>query len=175
MVEVREGRRTNNEARRIRGWKLFLMILRMLLVKPRKGSLMPKSEPRERFAQFAQGRWIALISASQKVSLAVAVAQIKKVAKSCRHRRTKGGACTRLASVGELSSARLALEDEAVVPGDQTTLRSLRGCRRRPQEPRAPNPQEVLDHRLELLVGLRWVLAQLEEVGERLPQQNFLG
>ena len=59
MEEVREGRRTNNDARRIRGWKLFLMIPRMLLVKPRKGSLMPKSKLLERVAQFAQERWIA--------------------------------------------------------------------------------------------------------------------
>ena len=27
MEEIRQGRRTNNEARRIRGWKLFLLIL----------------------------------------------------------------------------------------------------------------------------------------------------
>ena len=74
MEEVREGRRTNNDVRRIRGWKLFFMIPRML-VKPLKRSLMPKSKLRERFAQFAQGSWIALISASREVSEAVAVAK----------------------------------------------------------------------------------------------------
>ena len=37
MEEIRQGRRTNNEARRIRGWKLFLLIPRMLLVNPGKG------------------------------------------------------------------------------------------------------------------------------------------
>ena len=37
MEEIRQGRRTNNEARRIRGWKLFLLIPRMLLVNLGKG------------------------------------------------------------------------------------------------------------------------------------------
>ena len=74
MEEVREGRRTNNDVRR----KLHLMIPRMLLVKPQKGSLMPKSKFRERFAHFAQGCWIALISTSWEVSQAVAVAKSRR-------------------------------------------------------------------------------------------------
>ena len=41
-----------------------------------------------------------------------------------------------LAAMGELSSARLAVEGEAVVPGDQASLESLRDRRRRPPEPR---------------------------------------
>ena len=67
--EVRKSRvqvsHTTNEARRIRGWKLFRMIHRMLLVK-RTGSLMLKGKVRDRLAQFAQGRWIVLISASRE-------------------------------------------------------------------------------------------------------------
>ena len=47
----------------------------LLLVKPRKGSLMPKSKLRERFAQ---GRWIVLMSASREVSEAVAVAKSRR-------------------------------------------------------------------------------------------------
>ena len=45
MEEIRQGRRTNNEARRIRGWKLFFLIPRMLLMKPRKEGLMPRKVP----------------------------------------------------------------------------------------------------------------------------------
>ena len=84
MEEVREGRRTNNDARRIRGRKLFLMIPRMLLVKPRKGSLMPKSKLRDRFAQFARtlDRFDIRESGGFRGSCSC---QIQKVAKFCRH------------------------------------------------------------------------------------------
>ena len=147
MEEVREGRRTNNDVRRIRWWKLFLMIPRMLLVKPRKGSLMPKSKLRERFAQFAQGRWIALISASREVSDAVAVAKSRRSRNFADTVERRAERARVLATMGELSSARLALEGEAVAPGDQATLGSSRDRRRRPPEPREPIPQEILDHR----------------------------
>ena len=156
MEEVREGRRTNNEARRIRGWKLFLMIPRMLLVKPRKGSLMPKSKLRERFAQFAQGRWIALISASRDVSFAVAVAKSRRSRNLADTVERRAERARVLASMGELSSARLALEGEAVAPSDQATLGSSRDRRRRPPETpkhsiRGPGSQTGGT----LLVGLR--------------------
>ena len=128
MEEVREDRRTNNDARRIREWELFLMIPRMLLVKPRKGSFA-KSKLRERFAQFAQGRWIALISASREVSLAVAVAKSRRSRNFADFGPARIGGC------------------EAVAPGDQATLGSLRDRRRRPPEPREPIPQEILDPR----------------------------
>ena len=59
------------------------------------------------------------------------------------------------ATMGELSSARFALEGEAVAPGDQATLGSLRDRRRRP-EPREPIPQEILDHRPRAPFSLGW-------------------
>ena len=102
---------------------------------------MPKGHFRERFAQFAEGRWIVLISASREVSLAMATAK-------SRRSRTFGDTVERraerapiLASMGELSSARLALQGEAVAPGDQAILDSLRDRRRRPPEPRTVPPR----------------------------------
>ena len=54
-----------------------------------------------------------------------------------------------LAAMGKLSSARLALEGEAVAPGDQATLDSLRDRHRRPPELREPITPEVLNYRPE--------------------------
>ena len=51
-----------------------------------------------------------------------------------------------MASLGELSSARLTLEGEAIDRGDEATLAALRDRRRRPPEPREPIPEEVLHH-----------------------------
>ena len=92
------------------------MIPRMLLVKPRKGSLMPKSKLRERFAQFAQGRWIALISASREVSEAVAVVKSRRSRIFADTVERRAERARVLATMGELFSARLALEGEAVAP-----------------------------------------------------------
>ena len=45
--------------------------------------------------------------------------------------------------VGELSSARQALEGAAVAPGNRNTLALLQNARRRPPEPREPLPPEL--------------------------------
>ena len=50
-----------------------------------------------------------------------------------------------LANLGELSSARLALEGSALAPGNLATLRSLTNARR-PARQREPMPQSVTDH-----------------------------
>ena len=51
----------------------------------------------------------------------------------------------RLVQVGELSSARQALEGAALAPGDLTTLRKLTDASKRPL-PRAPLPPDVVNH-----------------------------
>ena len=52
----------------------------------------------------------------------------------------------RLVQVGELSSARQALEGAALAPGNQATLRQLTDATMRPPQPREPLPPEVLNH-----------------------------
>ena len=48
--------------------------------------------------------------------------------------------------VGDLSSARQALEGAALAPGNEATLRQLTDASRRPPQPREPIPPEVLNH-----------------------------
>ena len=48
--------------------------------------------------------------------------------------------------MGELSSARQALEGAALAPGNEATLRQLTDASRRPPQPRGPLPPEVLNH-----------------------------
>ena len=115
---------------------------------------MPKSHLRERFAQFAEGRWTALISSSRDVSLAAATAKSRRSRTSADSVERRAERARILAAMGELSSARLALEGEAVAPGDQATLDSLRDRRRRPPEPQEPITPEVLNHRPEALFTL---------------------
>ena len=51
-----------------------------------------------------------------------------------------------LASLGELSAARQALEGAALAPGDEVTLAALRDRQRPPPEPREPIPHEIFEH-----------------------------
>ena len=60
MNEVRVGRREFNVLKQERGWKLFLLIPRLLLHRPARGGLIPRRKLRERFEKFAQGRWVEL-------------------------------------------------------------------------------------------------------------------
>ena len=52
--------------RQERGWKLFLLIPRMLLHRPPRGGLISKEKLRERFEVFARGEWNSLLEASSK-------------------------------------------------------------------------------------------------------------
>ena len=49
-----------------RGWKLFLLIPRLLLHRPPRGGLVPKSKLVQRFDDFARGDWEKLFQSSDK-------------------------------------------------------------------------------------------------------------
>ena len=150
MNEVRAGRREFNVLKQERGWKLFLLIPRLLLNRPARGGLISRRKLRERFEKFAQGRW---------VELQVAFAAVEDDAQTRRSRvsRTRSDSvghrvarAESLAHLGDLSAARTALEGAPCAPGDDITLRGLQDERRRPQRARVPVPEEVMDH-------LRWI------------------
>ena len=145
MQEIRVGRAENNELRRIRGWKLFFMLPRMLLQKPGKGGLVPKSKLQERFAQFADGRWMDFI-VQWEAAVAASNAKARRTRRCPDSLEGRAERARAMAALGELSSARRALEGEAIARGDEATLAALRDRRRRPPEPREPIPEEVLHH-----------------------------
>ena len=51
-----------------------------------------------------------------------------------------------MVQLGELSSARQALEGAELAPGDRNTLHQLTDLNRRPPVPRDPIPPELLHH-----------------------------
>ena len=56
-----------NKARRSRGWKLFLLLPRMLLHRSGRGGFISKSKLVQRFDDFCGGQWAQLLSASRVV------------------------------------------------------------------------------------------------------------
>ena len=126
-----------------RGWKLLLMLPRMLLFKnPRKGTVA-KEELMERLEMFCAGRWDQLLADSRR--FAEELGQLL----SRRSRRgvtmsQRADRALRLVQLGELSSARQALEGAEVAPGDRNTLAALQDPVRRPAFPRDPLPEDLL-------------------------------
>ena len=127
--------------------------------------LISKNKLRERFVAFAEGRWMDLWR--QCITNEENARAIRS-----RRRRThrsdslgkKGTRAQSFAFMGELSSARTALEGGPCAPGDEFTLRALQDERRRPRELRTPLPEDIVNFRPEapnvdrdwFLVVTRW-------------------
>ena len=78
MNEVRIGCRESNVEKQARGWKLFLLIPRLLLHRPARGGLIPRGKLRERFEKFAQGRWVELQTVSATLEEDAHTARIRR-------------------------------------------------------------------------------------------------
>ena len=63
------------EARKTRGWKLFLLLSRMLLHRPPRGGNIPRSKLAQRFDDFSGGSWARLLEASGDCNEHATVAQ----------------------------------------------------------------------------------------------------
>ena len=97
-----------------RGWQLFMLLPRMLLHRPARGGLISK-EKFEHFDLFARGEWLQLLEMSEQCD--------EDAARARRRRRSQGDDLERrvsraqaLVHLGELSSARQALEQWRRVP-----------------------------------------------------------
>ena len=132
-VALEEILATPDTARRERGWKLLMLLPRMLLHRPPGGGLIAKDKLEARFHAFGRGDWGQLLDASRKCD--------EKAAQSRRRgrRRTVSDDVEKrtlraelLVQVGELSAARQALEGAALAPGNQATLDALTDATRRP-------------------------------------------
>ena len=145
LEEIVAGYRSHNMTRQERGWKLFLLLPRMLLHRGPRGGGIPRPKLLERFEMFVRGQWDNLLEASRVCGDKAAVA---------RRRRTRRGddinrrvdRAEALVHLGELSSARQALEGAELAPGSQQTLDILRDQSKRPRETRVPIHPELLHH-----------------------------
>ena len=132
---------TEDQHQQERGWKLMMLLPRMLLHRPPGGGLIARDKLLSRVAAFTQGQWSLLINASQSCDAKSAVSR--------RRSRRRGNdldqRATRaemLVQVGELSAARQALEGAELAPGNQATLA------RRPPRPREALTPDLLAHTL---------------------------
>ena len=132
-------------ARQERGWKLLFLLLRMLLFRPPREGLISKGKLANRFSALSRGEWVILLESSARRDEQAAVPR--------RRRRQQGDDLQKRAvraelkvALGELSSARQALEGEEVGPRTRETLRSLTDESERPPCLRDPIPLEISDN-----------------------------
>ena len=135
-----------DEVRQKRGWKLFMLLRRMLLHRPPGRGLIPRSKLVARLEAFSRGEWIQLLTASAVCDEQAAIRQSRRRGGDDVERRVMKA--ERLVHVGELSSARQALEGSELAPGTRSTLDQLQDRQRRPPNPREPLPREILEHQL---------------------------
>ena len=145
-----------SEHRRERGWKLFLMLPRLLLFRPCRGGNVHKEKLSKRFQDFSDGRWTQLFTASRQCAEDASQAQRRKRRRRRPEEELERRAARAFSSVqlGELSSGRQALEGASVASGTQQTLEALRDPDRRPPLPRDPLPEAILEHEPEVSFSL---------------------
>ena len=130
LEEIVQGHQAQNEDRQSRGWKVFVLLPRMLLFRPPRGGLIPKQRVLDRFAEFARGSWTELLISSRECSEAARKGSIRRRRTQTDSLEKRAERAQMLILMGEVSAGRHALDGAAVAPGTQDTLNQLR---RRPQ------------------------------------------
>ena len=125
-----------------RGWKLFLMIPRMLLHRGPEGGGIARSKLIAKFEAFARGEWLQLVATSEACNEKAAVARRRQGRRGQQDTiDNRTGRAEMLVQLGELSSARQAVEGASLAPGTEATLTKLTDETKRPSRPREPLPR----------------------------------
>ena len=123
-----------NQLRSERDSKLFMLLPRLLFLRPPRGGNVHESKLAGRFQDFTEGRWMHLLRTSRQCAEDASSAQCRK---RRRHqeddleRRAGAGRALSLVQMGELSAGRQALEGAPLAPGNRETLNQLRDPVRR--------------------------------------------
>ena len=111
-----QGNESGNELQQDRGWKLFLLLPRMLLHKPARGTI-PKAKLVACFDKFAAGQWNDIINEGVQCAEDAATLfrrQRRRDAQTVRERRA-------LRALQCVQSVRQTLEGAELAPGNEET------------------------------------------------------
>ena len=144
LQEIANGVDRNDEISQCRGWKLFLLLPRLLLSRPPRGGLIPKQQLVNRVQRILSWRMGPVV---------VPVGRVGRGSNGgAEHKQTLWNVEQRAESLvlmGEVSAGRHALEGAPLAPGTQRTLDQLRDPVKRPTVPYAPLPEPMLHHQAE--------------------------
>ena len=146
MQEILAGTEGNSEVRAARGWKLLLLLPRMILFRPLRGGNVSRHKLESRIVAFHEGRWMELLRESAVAAEAAHTQSVRRRRRQDHNDDARRAArAMTLTQMGELSAARQALEGAPVAPGTMSTLRALTDPEKRPPRPRAPLSPEVAE------------------------------
>ena len=135
LQEILAGSASNDEVKATRGWKLLLLLPRMILFRPGGGGSVPRSKLEARITSFQRGLWLELLAEGASCTERVHTQSVRRRRRQ-QHDDDDGkraaGALS-LVQMGELSAA---LEGAPVAPGNMATLRALTDPEKRPPLPR---------------------------------------
>ena len=143
LEEAVLGVDAGDEVRQIRGWKLLLLLPRLLLSKPPRGGTIGKDKLVKKFQMFANGQWQELFRFGVQCAEELGNARRRHRRRVTDSEAKRGERASMLAQLGELSSARQALEGAELAAGNLETLEALR---RRPAQFRDPLPDSIVHH-----------------------------
>ena len=146
LAEIDEQRNHNVVSRISRGWRLFLVLPRLLLHKPPRGGKIPKAQLHRRIEVFSRGEWDSLLADGLE-STSRSGQTFSRRRRRVNRDDLESRAARAEASVqmGELSSARRALQGAAIAPGIEATRAALSDPLRRPPVLRDPIPDDILN------------------------------
>ena len=122
----------------------------MLLSRARGQARIAPADLEQRVRLLKAGEWAQLLQPAQ------APAGVTSGRPPPDSLEARGERAAALAHLGELSAAARALTAEPLAPGNEETLQELRDPARRPQVPRVPVPEAVLQHQPSEPVRLSW-------------------
>ena len=128
MLEITSGMELSNNTRVVRGWKLFVLLPRMLLFKPPRGGKVSKNALLDRFTKFAQGQWLDLLTPSVAASAAAIEMRSRRRRTGTDSVEKRAERAEALICLGEISAARRVLESSPVAPGTEATYTRVDGC-----------------------------------------------
>ena len=149
LQEILNGADREDDIAQCRGWKLFLLLPRMLLFRPPRGGLIPKQQLQNRFSLFSRGEWEQLLLQSEECVAVASKAFQRKRRTQIDTPERRADRAESLVMMGEVSAGRHALEGAPLAPGTQRTLDQLRDPVRRPTSAYAPLPEALLNHHAE--------------------------
>ena len=105
MEEATAGVLDRESVRQARGWKLLLLIHRLLLHRPPGGARIPKRKLVERFEKFSRGEWHDLIRESTMCDEKAAVSRRRSRRRQVDDLEMRATRAEMLVQLGELSSS----------------------------------------------------------------------
>ena len=120
-IALREASSTD-EPRRERGWKLLMLALRMLLFRPARGGMVSKEKLTSRFDKFSRCEWLDLLEAASRCTEEATTVCRRRHRREVDVEEKRAAKALALVQVGELSSARQALEGADVAPGSDARV-----------------------------------------------------